>query len=113
MVQSVEGGFCKVSIGDKMAAARSHPGLAAGDAAALVVRPEQVLLGEDAAQSANPLTGVVLDHTYQGSFIRYRVDVGGHKLVAEVANRSDQSLFADGSKVAVAWQAEGASLTTN
>ena len=113
VVQSVDGGLCKVSIGDKVALARSRLGLAVGDVAALVVRPEQVLLGEDAAQSANPLSGVVLDHTYQGSFIRYRVDVGGHKLVAEVANRSDQSIIADGTKVAVAWQAEGASLTTN
>ena len=112
-MQSVDGGLCKVSIGDKVALARSRLGLAVGDVAALVVRPEQVLLGEDAAQSANPLSGVVLDHTYQGSFIRYRVDVGGHKLVAEVANRSDQSIIADGTKVAVAWQAEGASLTTN
>ncbi len=117
VVRSVDGGISTLALGDMTALARTRPGLAVGDTAALVVRPEQVLLGADATgiagETVSRLTGVVLDHTYQGSFIRYRVDVGGHKLVAEVANRADQLLIADGTKVAVAWQADGASLTNN
>jgi putative spermidine/putrescine transport system ATP-binding protein len=117
VVKSVQGGVCKVAIGDTEGFAQSRPGLAPGDLALLVVRPEQVLLVLDAAAPIGSgicrFTAIVLDHTYQGSFIRYRLDIGGQTIVAEVANRSDQSLFVKGMKVVVEWQAEAASLTVN
>ena len=113
-IRAVEGEFCRLSIGDLETTARSHPGIGAGAQAALVLRPEQVLLGEeaDAAEGSHlsRLPGVVLDHTYQGSFIRYRLEVGGQTVVAEVANRADRTVIADGASVAVAWRAEGAGL---
>ncbi|MCP4380152.1 MAG: ABC transporter ATP-binding protein [Hyphomicrobiales bacterium] len=113
-VTAVEDGISRVTLGEQSAAARSLPGLSAGDKAALVLRPEQVLLaGEAEAASGDDvvrLQGTVLDHTYQGAFVRYRVDVGGQTLIAEIANRADRNVIPGGSQVPLAWRATGAGL---
>ncbi|MEX0344337.1 MAG: ABC transporter ATP-binding protein [Rhizobiaceae bacterium] len=104
----------QVNLGSQKAAARSVDGLRPGDDAILVLRPEQVLLGAEADRLSGDdlckLTGTVIDHTYQGSFVRYRINVEGQTLVAEVANRANSEVLVDGAKVPLAWRASGAGL---
>ena len=42
--------------------------------------------------------------TYQGPFIRYRLDLGGQTMVAEASNRADRAVLEDRAEVAVAWR---------
>ncbi len=104
----------KVKLGSQEAVARTVPGLSDGDTAALVLRPEQLLLADEAEGASGEnlcrLSGRVIDHTYQGSFVRYRIDVDGQTLIAEVANRADRQVVADGENVPLAWRATGAGL---
>ncbi len=113
-ITGVANGICDLALGDQKAAARATSKLSVGDSAALVLRPEQVLLADEAEAASGDdlcrLTGVVLDHTYQGAFVRYRLDVSGQTLIAEVANRVDRDVVPDGSTVPLAWRASGAGL---
>ena len=112
-ISEVKNGMCRFSIGSQEARAPALSGLGAGDKASLVLRPEQVLVGPvagKAGKQVNRLKGLVVDHTYQGSFIRYRLDIDGQTLIAEVANRADKAVLADGAKVSIAWREDGAGL---
>ncbi len=106
-VAAVNGATCRLTIGAFEAAAPHLDGVSVGDDVALVLRPESVLLGSEAESAGtNVLRGTVQDHTYQGSFIRYRLDLGGQTLVAEVANRSDREVLDNNTEIAIGWRPE-------
>ncbi len=115
-VESIDAADCRLAIGRHHVNAMGQGGIAAGAQVALVIRPERVLIGAEAQTAAaadaavNRITARVIDHTYQGAFIRYRLDIDGQTLVAETPNRTDRAVLADGAEVAVAWPADGTAL---
>ncbi len=106
-VAAVDGVTCRLAIGSFEAAAPHRDDVSVGDEVALVLRPESVLLGAEAENAdANVLRGTVQDHSYQGSIIRYRLDLAGQTLIAEAANRSDREVLDNNSEIAIGWRPE-------
>ena len=106
-VVAVNGATCRIAIGSFEAVAPHRDGVSVGDEVALVLRPESVLLDAEAENAdANVLRGTVQDHSYQGSIIRYRLDLAGQTLIAEAANRSDREVLDDNAEVAIGWRPE-------
>ena len=69
-----------------------------------MVRLERVLIGAPAAALQGPrATATVIDRSYQGAIIRYRMRLEGQEIIAEVPNRPDQPDLADGSEVTIGW----------
>jgi spermidine/putrescine ABC transporter ATP-binding subunit len=76
----------------------SGGGLSAGDQAWLAVRPEKLSIGQ---KGTNSISGKVLEATYLGDRIHYRVDVPGadQPLTVFVNNAEGQEVFAPNSSV--------------
>ncbi|MEK1865318.1 MAG: ABC transporter ATP-binding protein [Rhizobium leguminosarum] len=81
---------------------RGPEGLAAGQAAKLVVRPENVIIGPDTSSGVS-LPATVLSETYQGALVRYRLAIGSQEIVAERQNQSRTERFSPGAAVTVGW----------
>ena len=45
----------------------------------------------------------MVDRSYQGAIIRYRMQLEGQEIVAEVPNRPDQPHLADGAEATIGW----------
>ena len=45
----------------------------------------------------------MVDRSYQGAIIRYRLQLEGQEIVAEVPNRPDQPELADGAETVIGW----------
>ncbi|WP_337269168.1 ABC transporter ATP-binding protein [Oryzifoliimicrobium ureilyticus] len=75
---------------------------AAGSAAKLVVRPENVIIGE----AGTGLPATVVSETYQGALVRYRLTVSGQDVVAERQNQSHVARLSVGQTCAVSWDPE-------
>ncbi|MBM3518013.1 MAG: ABC transporter ATP-binding protein [Alphaproteobacteria bacterium] len=104
-------GMCLLAIGPFAATAPRRAGMSTGRAVALVVRPERVLVGVDAEHAGgNLLRARVQSHTYQGSFIRYRLDLAGQTIVAEAPNRTEGAALDDGTEITIGWRPEGTSI---
>ena len=79
-------------------------GTAVGAAVKLVVRPENIMIGEaPAGPDAIRMPAVVLSETYQGALVRYRLKVAGQDVVAERQNQIHLERFAAGAPVTVSW----------
>jgi putative spermidine/putrescine transport system ATP-binding protein len=79
-------------------------GTAVGTAVKLVVRPENVLIGDAPGNpDAIRLPAVVISETYQGALVRYRLDIAGQDVVAERQNQIHLERFAAGAPVTVSW----------
>ena len=91
-----------VLLGGRRVPTRGPDNLSAGQTAKLVVRPENVVIGPDAAMAIR-LPATVLSETYQGALVRYRLAVGAQEIVAERQNRSDNKRFPPGEAVTVGW----------
>ena len=91
-------------------------GLAPGDAAALMIRPEKLgLTRERPSASGNLLEGVVRDIAYLGNLSIYRVDVGAARPVqAALANLSHGGAagIGPGDRVFLAWHSADSVLLT-
>jgi putative spermidine/putrescine transport system ATP-binding protein len=110
-VAEAAGDVWQVEIGGQRMPARPAPGLAAGDAARLVIRPENVRLGPAArAGGRTALSLEVLDRIYQGALVRYRLRAGDQELQGELLNQPDQPVFAPGDHVEVGWAPETVTL---
>lgn len=73
-----------------------------GQAAKLVVRPENIII-EPPPSSEISLPATVLSETYQGSIVRYRLSLGSQEIVAERQNQSQIKRFSPGATVMVGW----------
>ncbi len=79
-------------------------GIAEGVPARLVVRPENILMGEEVARnSLVSLEARVLGETYQGAMMRYRLSLGAQELVAERQNQSHLTRWHPGDTVKIGW----------
>ncbi|MBJ7556950.1 ABC transporter ATP-binding protein [Marinomonas spartinae] len=66
----------------------------------VLIRPETIEIGPDAAQYANQFTALVKEHFYRGSFIEYRLQIGEVSLVALSSNQG-QKLYNVGEQVLI------------
>ena len=106
-VAAVNAADCTLRIGEFRVRAPMREGIAVDREVALAVRPEQIRLGEEAeASGGNQIRARVIDSTYQGPFIRFRLDLAGQTVVAERPNRAQATSLATGSEIAVSWQSE-------
>jgi putative spermidine/putrescine transport system ATP-binding protein len=89
--------------GQRVVAPRSRE-LAVGDAVSFVVRPENVKLGDRAnGQATNTVRGALRNESYQGSLVRYEIDVAGHSIIAEVQNTPDNPLYTAPQELTITW----------
>ena len=110
-VAAVSGDECRVSVGRVEFAAPRRDGIETGQAVGFVVRPERVLIGPDAQAVNGPkATATVVDRSYQGAIIRYRLQLEGQEIVAEVPNRPDQPVLADGAEATIGWSVASSEL---
>ena len=100
----MSGDECRVAVGGIEFAAPRRDGIETGQAVGFVVRPERVLIGPAAEAVDGPkATATVVDRSYQGAIIRYRMTLEGQEIVAEVPNRPDQPDLADGAEAMIGW----------
>lgn len=82
-----------------------------GANAKLVIRPENVLMGQEAEAAGVPLLDArVVGETYQGSMLRYRLDLAGQEMVAERQNQVHLDRWDLGATVKIGWTPERARL---
>jgi putative spermidine/putrescine transport system ATP-binding protein len=101
-----EAGVSVVVEGLHVRASHSAEGIRAGQAVSVMVRPEHVLLGTQAAGlDANAYEGAVIHRTYQGTIVRYEIRLADKQLiVADSRETSEADLFAVGDTVDVGWK---------
>ena len=87
-------------------------GVTTGQPVWLVVRPESVLIGRQAAQlGVNRFEAVLKNEVYQGPLIRYLVTLGNQRtVVAQLQNTVDREHYAPGDRVLVGWNPESAAI---
>jgi len=103
-VREVAGDELVLALGEATVRAPRRDGLAPGEAVMLVLRPEHVVIGSDAATAGyNRLKARVEDEVYQGAFIRYRLGIGGLRIVAEIQNRPERPIYPPGSEIEIGW----------
>jgi ABC-type Fe3+/spermidine/putrescine transport system ATPase subunit len=113
-VTRLNGAGCTLAIGDFVFQAPKREGIAVDAEVSLTLRPEQILLGDEAETSgANKLRVRVIDSTYQGAIIRYRLDLAGQTVVAERPNRADVSVLPAGAEITVSWRPEATEILTD
>jgi len=102
-VRGRQGESLVVSFGDTVALTRvPAEDFADGKAVKLVVRPENIIIGE--AGTGVPAT--VVSETYQGALVRYHLSVGGQDIVAERQNQSHLARLSPGQAIGVTWDPE-------
>lgn len=91
--------------------APTREGIAAGQEVSLVLRPEHIVLGPQADScNLNRVVARIKSETYQGSIIRYTLQVGPHTVIAEAQNRPDRPVFPPDSEVIIGWHPESCAL---
>ncbi|MFT5061497.1 MAG: putative spermidine/putrescine transport system ATP-binding protein [Polaromonas sp.] len=107
-VSDVDGAVCSIDIGGTAVTGRLTQNNAAvkGQAVALLVRPEMIRLHALDASEQPKLNGTVREIIYQGSVVRYRIQVGDQHLMVEVANRPDLPRLDLDDYVEVYWNAD-------
>ncbi|MEW6280590.1 MAG: ABC transporter ATP-binding protein [Candidatus Eremiobacterota bacterium] len=106
-VASVDQGRAVLEVDGGQVAAPCNGKTAAGVAAELSVRPEQLWLTRDngGGNGHNCLPARVVDITYMGPVTRYTVQLtGGQRLCAEQQNQASSDGFATGEAVYLQWK---------
>ena len=87
----VDGAVCSIDIDGTTVTGRLTQNNAAvqGQAVTLLVRPEMIRLHSLDASEKPKLNGTVREIIYQGSVVRYRIQIGHQHVMVEVANRPD------------------------
>ncbi|MDH3771726.1 MAG: TOBE domain-containing protein, partial [Nitrospirota bacterium] len=113
-VRAIDGERLHLAVDGFEVTAPARDGVTEGQQVAVVVRPEHLLLGDEAERTGyNRLRARILDETYQGSLIRYDLDVQGTRLVAESHNRIDRSIYPVDSEITIGWNPDGTAVLTD
>lgn len=105
----LEDGYAFVKVGDSCSKASISGDMRAGETVSLVIRPENVLLDvDDESHCGFRAQMTVIDHTYQGSLLRYRLRWGNEVIACDVQNQAHREILAPGSNVSVGWGADRA-----
>jgi putative spermidine/putrescine transport system ATP-binding protein len=104
----VDGAVCSIDIDGTTVTGRLTQNNAAvqGQAVTLLVRPEMIRLHSLDAREKPKLNGTVREIIYQGSVVRYRIQVGHQHVMVEVANRPDLARLDLDDDVEVYWNAD-------
>ncbi len=71
------------------------------------LRPEKILVGDDAGNVDNTYQGTVLEFLYLGEFTKYRIKLSPSiELTVKATNRKGRKLLSKGEKIAVGWEKE-------
>lgn len=107
-ISAVDGAVCSIAIGTATVTGRltEDNSVSLGQAVAFLVRPEMIRLHSIDANEKPKLSGKVREIIYQGSVVRYRIQLEDQELMVEVANRPDLRRLELDDDVAVFWHAE-------
>ena len=84
-------------------AANSGPGAPA----TLTIRPDRIVVGDDARSLGNNLLGRVIDVTYLGDHFRAQIDIGGdQKIIVRKPSGQISGQLASGDEILVGWRVE-------
>jgi ABC-type Fe3+/spermidine/putrescine transport system ATPase subunit len=87
----------------------SNGSWSAGDRVAVVVRPEQIVIGEAARACGNCFEGALDQVIYVGDSSRYLISLSsGVRIIAKVQNGGNTRMPAAGERVPVGWDADRA-----
>lgn len=108
IVIAVDGAVCSIRIGTATVTGRltQNNSVSQDQDVALLVRPEMIRLHALDANEQPKLTGTVSETIYQGSVVRYRIQIADQDLMVEVANRPDLPRLNMAEEVAVFWDAD-------
>ena len=102
-VSGRDGTSCRLALGPHSFDAPARDGIREGVEVSLAIRPEQILLGDEADGMPDQLRARVRDISYQGAIIRYRLDLQGQTLIAETPNRGGKTVLSQDEEVPIAW----------
>ena len=113
-VDRVDGGYAAMDLGDgERIVAPARPGVAAGAALQVTVRPEKIRLDDDreadgGGDGSTRVSGTVAEVVYLGSMTQYIVDLRtGERLVVHRLNdQVDAREYAAGERVVLRWPGE-------
>lgn len=107
-VSAVDGAACSIGIGAAKVPGRltQHNSVSKGQSVALLVRPEMIRLHALDGNEQPKLSGTVREIIYQGSVVRYRIQLEDQELMVEVTNRPDLPRLDLDDDVAVFWDAD-------
>jgi putative spermidine/putrescine transport system ATP-binding protein len=96
-----------VQVGEAtLAVAANHP-WRTGDQLSIVVRPECIVLGPQAARCRNTFEATVEQAIYVGEASRYLLHLpGGHTVSAKLQHRDGHNAVSSGDRVLLGWDAE-------
>jgi spermidine/putrescine ABC transporter ATP-binding subunit len=103
VVKHVSNGMALIDLEGTEVRSRARVPVPPGSMAKLILRPENVLVGELAHEGLVCIEAVVLEEIYKGAQLRYRLRIGGQELVSEVQNRADAPGPTSGVRVRVGW----------
>ncbi|MFT6075592.1 MAG: spermidine/putrescine ABC transporter ATP-binding subunit [Yoonia sp.] len=107
-VSAVDGAVCTIGVGTTTVTGRltQHSTVSPGQAVSLLVRPEMIRLHALNANEQPKLRGTAREIIYQGSVVRYRIQLEDQELMVEVANRPDLPRLGLDDDVPVYWNAD-------
>jgi ABC-type Fe3+/spermidine/putrescine transport system ATPase subunit len=93
-VSDKNGSVFSVDVGEgRLRVEEPNLGIRPGDAVTLCVRPETVQLSATHADTgSNCLQGVITNHIFEGSLVRYWIEVGKRELVVDIFDPSDKGI---------------------
>ncbi|MGH0241653.1 ABC transporter ATP-binding protein [Sinorhizobium meliloti] len=106
-IQTVDGDRCGVTVGNRTLQAKRVSPLSIGDSTTLSLRPERIVIGQDALALSNHIEGVVREVTYLGDHVRIRMSLLGlDNFVVKQPNagRDTNIRWQAGETMPVGWQ---------
>ena len=110
-----EDGISVLVEGLEVRAAYSEEELHPGQHVSVMVRPEEVILGPHAAGlDCNRCRGTVLHRTYQGTMVRYEVELTSHQHIFADSNQTAEAdLFDIGDTIDLGWKSDSVVVLTS
>jgi putative spermidine/putrescine transport system ATP-binding protein len=107
-VSAVDGETCSIEIGTATVSGRltQNNAISKRQEVALLVRPEMIRLHALGPNEQPKLNGTVRETIYQGSVVRYRIQLADQELMVEIANRPDLPRLNLDVDVDVYWNAD-------
>lgn len=113
-VMACAGTTAMVETGGVKVMSSAIDGLSAGDAGVLALRPEAVFVDvEETQEGWNTAKLPIRSITFQGAVVRFEFDLGGHPLIAEVANHYQTPKAQVGEELNVSWRVESGRVLTD
>jgi putative spermidine/putrescine transport system ATP-binding protein len=110
-VDAVANGHVDICFSDQRVQAPKTRNLVVGERVSFVVRPENVKLGVNGNDDAlNTVSGLLKSESYQGSLIRYELEVGDQTVVAEAQNTIDTLTYSPSQPLVIGWPIESTAL---